>query len=195
VAYNAARQINDVHRAGEGLDAGNLGPKNFFDLPGGAFAGGTAVVENAASLIQIGADIAANAQNIAVGMATAGPGPALEGDNRNALALASLRGARQALWAAGGAPTTGPADGPTATVIEHHVSFVANVGQQTQTMQNALLQHERISESLEQRREETAGVSLDEESINLIRLQRAFQANARMISVLEGMLDEVINLI
>ena len=42
-------------------------------------------------------------------------------------------------------------------------------------------------------RESVAGVSLDEEMSNLIKFQHAFEAAARMISVIDQMLDTLIN--
>ena len=52
-----------------------------------------------------------------------------------------------------------------------------------------------IVSSLEDRRDETSCVSLDEEVTNLIRLQAAFQANARIISTIDRLLEELVNII
>lgn len=42
-------------------------------------------------------------------------------------------------------------------------------------------------------RESLGGVSLDEEAANMIRFQRAYEASARMITVMDEMLDRIIN--
>jgi flagellar hook-associated protein 1 FlgK len=42
-------------------------------------------------------------------------------------------------------------------------------------------------------RESTSGVSLDEEAAELMKFQRAYQASARVISVVDQMLDIVVN--
>jgi flagellar hook-associated protein 1 FlgK len=42
-------------------------------------------------------------------------------------------------------------------------------------------------------RESMSGVSLDEEAAELMKFQRAYQASARVISVIDQMLDIVVN--
>jgi flagellar hook-associated protein 1 FlgK len=42
-------------------------------------------------------------------------------------------------------------------------------------------------------RASTSGVSLDEETINLITYQKAYQAAARIVTVMDEMLDTLIN--
>ena len=48
---------------------------------------------------------------------------------------------------------------------------------------------------LEEQRISLGGVSIDEEMSNLLVFQRAFQANAKLISVLDEMLAEAINIV
>jgi flagellar hook-associated protein 1 len=43
------------------------------------------------------------------------------------------------------------------------------------------------------RRDQVSGVSLDEETANLMKYQRAFQASARYINVIDEMLDTIVN--
>jgi flagellar hook-associated protein 1 FlgK len=42
-------------------------------------------------------------------------------------------------------------------------------------------------------RESMSGVSLDEEAAELMKFQRAYQASARVISIIDSMLDTVVN--
>lgn len=51
-----------------------------------------------------------------------------------------------------------------------------------------------VLETLEGQREALSGVSLDEEAINLMRQQRAFQGAARLISVVDEMMRTLLNL-
>jgi flagellar hook-associated protein 1 len=46
---------------------------------------------------------------------------------------------------------------------------------------------------LERQRQTAGGVSLDEEATHLIQYQHAYQAAARVISVMDSMLDTLIN--
>ena len=48
--------------------------------------------------------------------------------------------------------------------------------------------------TLEGQKLAVSGVSLDEEAINLIQYQRAFQANARVVSTINELLDVLVNL-
>jgi flagellar hook-associated protein 1 FlgK len=46
---------------------------------------------------------------------------------------------------------------------------------------------------LETQRESMAGVSIDEEMINMVKFQQAYNAAARIVSVLDEMIDTVVN--
>lgn len=51
-----------------------------------------------------------------------------------------------------------------------------------------------VSETLQTQRESLSGVSLDEEAINLMRQQRAFQAAARLVSAIDEMMRTVLQM-
>ena len=102
------------------------------------------------------------------------------GDNTNALALAQLRDATLI-------------DGTTP--LEFYHTIVSRIGVQTQARVGAAARFELQLTQLENQRESLAGVSLDEEQINLIRFQQAFAAAAILIRTVDEMTDTVINLI
>jgi flagellar hook-associated protein 1 len=52
-----------------------------------------------------------------------------------------------------------------------------------------------VKETLHAQREALSGVSLDEEAVNLMREQRAFQGAARLITAVNEMMDTVLNLV
>ena len=72
-------------------------------------------------------------------------------------------------------------------------AFVARVGsdvnQSSRTRANANV----LANAVEDRRQSTSGVSLDEEMTNLVRFQRGYQASARTMSTIDEMLDVLIN--
>ena len=47
--------------------------------------------------------------------------------------------------------------------------------------------------SIDDRRQSTSGVSMDEEMTNLMRFQRGYQASARAMTTMDQMLDTLIN--
>ena len=48
-------------------------------------------------------------------------------------------------------------------------------------------------EQLESRRQEISGVNLDEEAVNLIRYQKAYEASARAMTTLDEILSLIVN--
>ncbi|MDB5296533.1 MAG: FlgK, partial [Phycisphaerales bacterium] len=51
-----------------------------------------------------------------------------------------------------------------------------------------------VVDTLSSQRESLSGVSLDEEAVNLMREQRAFQGAARLITAVNEMMDVVLNM-
>lgn len=52
---------------------------------------------------------------------------------------------------------------------------------------------ETLKQAVTERRASVSSVSLDEEMTNMVKFQQAYNANARMISVIDEMLDKIIN--
>jgi flagellar hook-associated protein 1 FlgK len=50
-----------------------------------------------------------------------------------------------------------------------------------------------IETSLQNRKDEVSGVSVDEELVNLIRFQQAYQASAKYISIVNGLMDKLLS--
>lgn len=64
---------------------------------------------------------------------------------------------------------------------------------QTQEAKRVVKNHEALLASLDESRTSISGVSLDEEMANMIQYQHAYQANAKIISTVDELLDVVIN--
>ena len=103
------------------------------------------------------------------------------GSNTNALAIADLDSS-QVLSSS------------SATFASYYSSFIGGVGSDTRSADANLEQQETLSTHLENLRESAVGVSMDEELTNLMQYQTAFQAAARLISVVEDMLTTLANL-
>jgi flagellar hook-associated protein 1 FlgK len=102
------------------------------------------------------------------------------GDNTNALALAQLR-------------DTLAIDGSTFGTFYH--TMVTNVGAVSQQASRLAENHQTVLTDLENRREAISGVSLDEEQINLIRFQQAYNAAANFIRIAEELGQTVLGLV
>jgi flagellar hook-associated protein 1 FlgK len=79
------------------------------------------------------------------------------------------------------------------TFSETFRSTVATLGVEGGRAKQFLETNTSILRELEVLREQESGVSLDEESINLIKFQQAFQASARMINTIDQLMDTIIN--
>jgi len=102
---------------------------------------------------------------------TAGSGAA--GSNDLALKISQLRG--------------------SAAIDGAYKVFVAKVGGDLNESQRMQGNAQILANSVENRRQSVAGVSMDEEMSNLVRFQRAYQASARAMSTMDEMLDVLIN--
>jgi flagellar hook-associated protein 1 FlgK len=72
-------------------------------------------------------------------------------------------------------------------------SFVAKVGAEVRNSIRQEANSQALADSVENRRQSVAGVSMDEEMSNLVRFQRGYQASARAMSTMDEMLDVLIN--
>jgi flagellar hook-associated protein 1 FlgK len=81
----------------------------------------------------------------------------------------------------------------TFTFDEFYSSIVSTVGIQSFSSRSTLSQQDGILLQLNARRESIAGVSIDEEMINMIKFQQAYNAAARLIGVADELLDTIIS--
>ena len=81
----------------------------------------------------------------------------------------------------------------TFTFDEFYSAIVSTVGINSFSSQSIFSQQEAILLQLDTRRESISGVSIDEELINMIKFQQAYNAAARLIGVVDELLDTVIS--
>lgn len=164
-AFDLANAINTVHQVGYAMD-GTTG-RTFFTIPVSA--------SGAASQIAVNATVAADARLL--GAATSLP--AASGDNRNILALIATE--RQTL--------SGGSD-PVATLQRVVTGFGISTSQA-----DAMAAHDSAMAShITKLRDSGAGVSIDEEMINLTKAQRAYEAVSKVIATADQMLDTLMKL-
>jgi flagellar hook-associated protein 1 FlgK len=103
------------------------------------------------------------------------------GDNQTALALAQLANAR--ISALG-----------NQTFTESYSQTVAELGQALATANSQSSDQKLVQKMLQQQRDSISGVSLDEEMSNLVTFQRAYEASAKLMSIVDQMLATVIGM-
>ena len=81
----------------------------------------------------------------------------------------------------------------TFTFNEFYSSLISTVGIQSASSQASFAQQEGILLQLDTRRENLSGVSIDEEMINMIKFQQAYNAAARLIAMVDELLDNMIH--
>jgi flagellar hook-associated protein 1 FlgK len=79
------------------------------------------------------------------------------------------------------------------TMGNQYSQFVAALGVDSNTAQGQSTNQAVLVNQLQQQQQSVSGVSLDEETTNLIQYQRAYQAAAHVVSVMDSMLDTLIN--
>ena len=79
------------------------------------------------------------------------------------------------------------------TAADFYAGFIGNLGSDSRQASEMATNQGLVVTHLEQRRESTSGVSLDEEATDMLRFQHAYQAAARVITTMDEMLDTLIN--
>jgi flagellar hook-associated protein 1 FlgK len=103
------------------------------------------------------------------------------GDNQTALAIAALESTKLSSLKG-------------ASLKENYQGMVNGVGVAAATAKTNAEATTAVQQTLENQRESLSGVSLDEEAVNMMRQQRAFQAASRVISAVDEMLKTIIQM-
>lgn len=82
--------------------------------------------------------------------------------------------------------------GSTTTINQFYHGMVGNLGVETSEANSFASNYELITHQVDNQRQSVQGVSLDEEMANLVKHQHAFDAAARIITVMDQALDTVI---
>ncbi|MBI2502351.1 MAG: flagellar hook-associated protein FlgK [Candidatus Latescibacteria bacterium] len=103
------------------------------------------------------------------------------GDNGVALQISALRNKR---FMAGG----------TDTVEGFYFTLLGEVGSRSKEAQTMAENHRLFSTQIENRRQSIRGVSLNDEGAQLVLFQRAYQAAARTVSMIDDLMETTINM-
>jgi flagellar hook-associated protein 1 len=183
MAYSFATMFNTQHQKGYGLN--NSTGLDFFSMT----LSGPPTEKGAAATIKVHDNIMNDLSNIA---ASSKSGES--GNGNNALNLTMIKDIQimsgTATIPSGDSVSVPITGGTVQTFYEGLIGKIGVDGQQAERMKfNA----ETLAMSVEKNRQSVSSVSLDEEMTNMIKFQHAYNAAARTITVIDEMLDKIIN--
>lgn len=166
LAFTVSSEVNKMHN--QGFNAYNQTGVDFFDPLSEA--------RGAAEYMALSNEIKVDSGRIA-----AGADPNRPGDNRIAVEIAELQYGK-------------PVFGGSLTLDEFYNGLVGELGIKTQAANRQADVQNNIVNQLNNIRESTSGVSLDEEAAKMIEMQKHFDAAARLIRTADEILETVINI-
>ncbi len=184
LAYGLANATNAIHRRGFANKPVPVDERTGLPMPGLAngqvtgidFFAAPARQRRAAEYLKLSDAIMADPNNIAAGLDANAPG-----DNRVAIAISRLQHEKVL------------GDGTT-TFEEHYLKTVGNVGMQMSKSKIDTEQSSGILAQAKSIKERISGVSLDEETANMVKYQHAYEASAKVIRASDEMFKAVLGL-
>ena len=173
LAASAVSQVNAVHQSGAGLD-GTTGLAFF-----------TATAGSEAATIAVNPALAAHPEEVAAAAAPQPPASPVPpaGDSSNAVLLAGLL----TKTVAAGDPLQGT------SLQGYYQQTVSDAGGRAASADTATAGAQANYTQLSQQRDSATGVSTDDEMINMMKYQRAYQASARVVQTMDDMVGTLIN--
>ncbi|MBS1809339.1 MAG: flagellar hook-associated protein FlgK [Acidobacteria bacterium] len=168
LASSVAGRVNTLHAAGVDLD-NNAGGAFFVSSNGGAIT---------AETFDVSAALNADSRQVVATASGAGGG-----DGSVARSIANLLSDK-----------TSVAGTRTGSFTDIYGSIVAEAGQAVKTAEDELTTQSAILAQTQAQRDSISGVSLDEEAINLLQYQKAYEAAARFLKVADEMTQTILQL-
>ncbi len=183
LAYDFANSVNAIHRRGYASRKVEVNPDgsiNEYDKKGRVTGIDFFEIQDdpmgSIYSLKLSDEVEADISNIVTALAPNSPG-----DNRVSLAISKLQHEKFM------------ADG-TATIEEEFLKTVGNVGVEVGKAKLDAEQMEGIRVQLDTVKERISGVSLDEETSNMIRFQHAYDAAAKVMQTANEMFDTVLSI-
>jgi flagellar hook-associated protein 1 FlgK len=158
LAYEITQQVNSIHSTGYNLN-GNTNVNFFTPLTSAT---------NAARLMSLSTEVAADGKNIAASTSTTGNG------NDTAIALGNLLSAP--VFTGG-------------SVTDQYGSFIYTLGSDIAHVNASVTEHQSLVLQLQNRKQATSGVSIDEEAVQILQFQRGYEASARLIKTVDELIQ------
>jgi flagellar hook-associated protein 1 FlgK len=154
------------------VNAAHAGGYDLDGAPGQAMFGATATAKDITGLISDPRKVAASKEAPTLAADGVTLVPSLDGSNASSLAAIERQ-----------------ADGPDVTYRQ----MIVQLGASAQTANRRLEIQADVAVQVDAAREAQSGVNIDEEMVNLLSFQRAYEAAARVISAVDSTLDTLIN--
>lgn len=135
-------------------------------------------VQNPAAYISVNQEIKADVLSVAAAYPVRGR--ALSGDGRAAVEIASIRNTYVMI-------------GKDRTFDDYFANSVTNVGLKGEQAETNYLSQNAVMNDLRGLRDSISGVNIDEELADIIKFQHGYNAAAKFVSVMDSLLDTVIN--
>ncbi len=174
VAFEFANTVNAIHR--RGVVGRKIDPNSPEKTSGIDFFAKPKALDGAARELDLSQDIKNDLRNISTALTPNSPG-----DNRVAVAISKLQ--HEKFMANG-----------TATIEEEYLKIIGNIGIQAAKANLDSEQSEGLLAQTRNIKERISGVSIDEETANMIRYQQAFEASARVMSTADEMFQTVLGI-
>ena len=166
LAYTLTTAVNDIHQ--QGFTRTGAQGVGFFKALGQE--------DRAAEFLELSDEVKANVNNI-----SAAAEPDAPGDNRIAIAISTLQGGKLM-------------NNGRSTMDDWYNSIVSDVGVASAKNKFGMNQQRDIMTQLNKMRDQISGVSIDEETANLMQFQHAFDASAKVIQIADECLKTVLEL-
>jgi flagellar hook-associated protein 1 FlgK len=192
------QQVNTLHLTGYTL-AGETGKYFFQDFQTNPVTPNPGNYEGAAAYIQLSTDVLDNPANIAAGsIPPAAPGGSSPGDNENALKIAALQkddSIQIGKWTISDRGTSTSNSPQTETMDDYYRTLVGEIGITTEASNENQSFVQSMMDHLQQLRDSVSGVNLDEEMTELLKIQRAYEANSKLITIADQMLQSLMQVL
>ena len=180
LAQGIASAVNALHRAGQGITEDSGGIDFFTDEEGSP--------EVTASTISLNSVIMNDVNSIATGKLD--NTTITVGDGSIALAISSLAVGWKGLTDQLGEDYPNPV--LAASFGDYYSANVAQIGVDVQQANRMKAGEDVLVTNLMNQRESSNGVSLDEEMTNLVKFQKSYSAAARMVTMMDDMLETIV---
>lgn len=168
MANGLAEAVNTMHKSGYDLN-GDPGEDFFASSDGATINAKNITISNILQNGNSGLNKIAAAKEL----------PVATGDNRNVMDILSIK-------------SSSILNGGTTTVDDYYKEIITTIGIQGQAANRMTNNQKNLLSFVSGERESNSGVNLDEEMADLIRFQHAYNASARVLSIMDNLLESLI---